>query len=335
MSTIHSEAPMRIDFAGGTIDLPPLYLFHHPAPTVNAAVNIKAKVSIDPADQIEIISADQKVSATWPTWQEIDWTEYPMLELAARVVKSFEPSGLKLTISSEAPAGSGLGGSSVIAIALTAAMAEFTGRKFDQRELVEYAKSIETQTIQVPTGYQDYWGAVYGSLRAYQVVLEGNLEHTELGSAAFRNQLQEQMMLIYVGKPHFSGVNNWELFRQHIDKENGVPEFFEQLKEHGVEMVQALTANDLDAVATVLNKDWQVRKSMLPTMTTPEIETLTEKVMAAGASALRVCGAGAGGCALVLAAPDKQEKIKNIVTELGMELLDSTIAPEGVTVTRS
>lgn len=332
MKKITAIAPMRIDFAGGTIDLPPLYLYHHPAPTVNAAVNIKATVTITPADQLTIVSKDQGAEANWPTWHEIDWHERPMLELAARLAKSFEIPPVRVEISSDAPAGSGLGGSSVIAIALTAAFAELTGKKLAERELIEWAKSIETQTIKVPTGYQDYWGAVYGGVNAYQIELDGNLSIAALGTETFRRQLQDNLMIVYVGKPHFSGVNNWELFKQHIDNVNGVPVFFETLKDNGVAMQQAFESNDIDAVAAVLNEDWRVRKAMLPGMTTPEIEELTEKVFTAGAKALRVCGAGAGGCAILLVEPDNRDAVSNVVKGLGMQELDSTLVSEGVTV---
>ncbi len=335
MIKITATAPMRIDFAGGTIDLPPLFLFHYPALTVNAAINVKAQVEITPSDQLTIVSKDQQLSVSWPNWQAIEWQSQPMLELVCRIIRSFEPPPVKIEISSAAPAGSGLGGSSVIAIALVAALAELTNTKLSQSELVEWAKSIETQAIKVPTGYQDYWAAVYGGLQAYQVDLRGKLIRTELASPAFRQTLQDQLMLVYVGKPHFSGANNWQLFKQHIDNQNGVPAFFDQLKDHGVAMAEAMNHEDLAAAVAVLNKDWQVRKTMLPTMTTPEIESLTKKVMAAGASALRVCGAGAGGCALLTVDPAKRSAVEAVVKELKMITLDATISDTGVSVSRT
>lgn len=332
--TITSEAPMRVDFAGGTIDLPPLFLFHYPAVTINASINVKAHVTVEPSDKLTITSADQNVTATWNSWEEIDWTDYPMLELSGRIVKSFQPQQpVKITITSQAPAGSGLGGSSVIGIALTAAMAKLTGKEWSQRELVEYTKSLETMTIKVPTGYQDYWGAVYGGINAYMMDLAGNVQVNPLGSAEFRQQLQDHMMLVYVGKPHFSGMNNWQLFKDHIDEANGIPEFFEKLRQNGTRMQEAFAKQDLQAIAQVLNDDWQCRKGMLPTMTTPEIEELMEKAFAAGAFAARVCGAGAGGCTLLLVKPEDRAKVEAVVSELGMQMLDHTISEAGVTVT--
>jgi D-glycero-alpha-D-manno-heptose-7-phosphate kinase len=331
--TITAEAPMRIDFAGGTLDLPPLYLFHHPAPTVNAAINVTAKVTLSPSDDIRIVSIDQNLEASWKNWETIEWETHPMLELVCRLARSFQISPVRIEITSAAPAGSGLGGSSVIAIALTAALSKFTGKNLSESQIIEWAKSIETQSIKVPTGYQDYWGAVYGGLNAYQVELDGSLLKTPLGSDSFRKKLEDHMMLVYVGKPHFSGVNNWELFKQHIDGVNGVPAFFEEMKERGVAMQAAFESENLEDVAAILNDDWQIRKAMLPSMTTPEIEKLTEEAMTAGALALRVCGAGAGGCALLLVSPEKRDSVSKVVSKLGMRDLNAKLQLHGVTVT--
>ena len=333
MKQIIASAPMRVDFAGGTIDLPPLFLFHFPAVTINAAVTIKATITIAHADRLTISSRDQNITASWESWEEIDWQDCPSLELVCRITKSFKPAPVLIEIASEAPAGSGLGGSSVIAIALTTALATFTEKSLKKPQLIEYAKSIETQAIKVPTGYQDYWGAVYGGLRAYQINLDGSLLATTLCSEEFQATLESYMMLVYVGKPHFSGTNNWELFKQHIDGINNVPTFFEKLKQNALTMQSALQAEDIKAVAAALNQDWQTRKTMLPTMTTPEIEQLTQQVMNEGALAARVCGAGAGGCVLLLVEPTKKKAILETIKALKMQYLPMSLEPKGVQVT--
>lgn len=332
MPNIKATAPMRIDFAGGTIDMPPLFLFHYPASTINTAISIGATVELEPADQIRLISRDQDITAEWPNWQAVDWSKQPMLELICRLIRSFEPDPVQITITSQAPAGSGLGGSSVIAIALTAALARWTDRQLSENELVEWAKSHETQAIKVPTGYQDYWAAVYGGLQAYQVNLVGQLERRSLGSAQFQKELENHVMLVYAGKPHFSGANNWELFKQHIDGKTETVEFFEQLKQNAIAMEQAMTANDLTAVAKALNQDWQARRTMLPTMSTPEIDQLIDDSMAAGAISARVCGAGGGGCVLLLVPPAAQSAVRQVITEVKMTELPVRLAQTGVKV---
>lgn len=324
---------MRIDLAGGTIDIPPLFLFHYPAMTVNAAISVKARVTIQESKRFSVISEDQGIHAEWSRPDDISWREYPKLELILRLIHSFEPKeNLAVTVRSDAPQGSGLGASSAIAIALTAALARWFDKNLNQEELVEYAKSIETETIKVPTGYQDYWAAVYGGVRAYQMGLDGNVGVTSLGSEKFHAELERRMMLVYVGIPHFSGANNWELFKKHIDGDTATLQFFETLKENAIVMKEALESEGIEKVAGVLNTDWQTRKAMLPGMTTPEIEQLMKEAFANGAHAARVCGAGAGGCVLLLVDPARRDVIEKAVEKLRMRILPFSIAERGVHV---
>lgn len=253
------------------------------------------------------------------------------MELIIRMARSFEPKeNLKIEVCSDAPAGSGLGGSSAIAIASAAALAKWHGRKFSDAELVEYAKSVETQTIKVPTGYQDYWAAVYGGVAAYHMKLDGNLSREPLGSSSFKKEFEKYCLLVYAGIPHFSGANNWELFKKHIDRDSATIRFFEALKENAILMKEALESENMEKIAAALNKDWQTRKAMLPNMTTPEIERLMQEAFANGAYAGRVCGAGAGGCALLLANPVKRADIEKVVKKLQMRILPFFIAECGV-----
>lgn len=333
MKTVRVEAPTRIDLAGGTLDIPPLYLFHQPALTVNMAIEIKVRVTISSSNEMEVVSHDQNVTAKWDSVNKISYQEYPQLELILRLIKSFEPrENMKVEVHSETPAGSGLGGSSVIAIALTAALARWFDHELSKEELVDYAKSIETQTIKVPTGYQDYWGAVYGKIHAYEMGANGKLKLTPLGSDVFHRELERNMVLVYVGKPHFSGINNWELFKKHIDGDRATIEFFEKLKENALLMKEALVSEKMGRIAEVLNEDWQTRKSMLPTMTTPEIERLTEVAFRYGALAIRVCGAGGGGCAVLLIEPDKRNELNSLIKTLNMKMLPVKISKTGVLV---
>lgn len=333
MRTITTEAPARIDLAGGTLDIPPLYLFHQPAITVNMAIQMKAKVSIRRSNRTRVLSNDQNATATWNNPKDISWTKYPKLQLILRLIKSFNPrENISVEVDSEVPAGSGLGGSSAIAIALTAALARWMNHKLSKEELIDWAKSIETQTIKVPTGYQDYWAAVYGGICAYEMGLNGKLKLTPLGSSNFHRQLEKHLLLVYVGKQRFSGTNNWELFKQHLDGKSSTIAFFEKLKENAILMQKALESEDIEQIAKVLNKDWQTRKTMLPTMTTPEIERLKEKTFSQGAFALRTCGAGGGGCVLLLIKPDKRKELAGLIEKMKMKILPAIISKRGLSV---
>ena len=333
MKIIHSEAPTRIDLAGGTLDIPPIYLFHRPALTVNMAIDAKAKITISAADKTVVHSLDQNITAEWQNPSDISWGRHPQLELILRLIKSFNPrEHISVDVHSGVPAGSGLGGSSAIAIALTAALARWFGKELPDNELVEYAKSIETQTVKVPTGYQDYWGAVYGKIHAYEMGLNGKPIATPLGSDDFHTELERHLLLVYTEKTRFSGTNDWEIFKKRIDGDIATIRYFEELKEAALLMKDAFGKEDIHRIAEAINQDWNVRKIMLPTWSTPEIETMMKQTFRHGAFAGRVCGAGGGGCSVLLIDPLRREELTVLITGMGMRIIPTAIAQKGVSV---
>ncbi|MBI2640128.1 MAG: hypothetical protein HYW90_04570 [Candidatus Sungbacteria bacterium] len=162
--------------------------------------------------------------------------------------------------------------------------------------------------------------------------LNGKLIKIPLGSEVFHKEFERHLLLVYVGKPHFSGANNWELFKRHIDGDQEIVEFFEKLKENAIAMKAALQQEDIYRISEVLNDDWQTRKAMLPGMTTPEIERLTFESFKIGAFALRVCGAGGGGCVALLIDPAKRDELEDFVKRANMQILPSNIADDGIRV---
>lgn len=329
-----ASAPTRIDLAGGTLDIPPLHLFHQPAVTVNVAIDLWARVSIrrTAGRGIGLRALDQGVRAWWPSAAAIDWRRRPFLELLGRLLRSFDlPGGIEVTTECRAPAGAGTGGSSALAIAATAALARLTGRRLTRAALIEHAKGIETQAIRVPTGYQDYLAAVYGGAHAFHFELTG-IRRTRLGSAAFLRRLEAHLVLAYVGTPRFSGANNWELFRRHLDGERRVVGFFEALRENALGMREAFAAGSIRRVARHLDRDWAIRRRMIPTMTTPEIDRLMAAARRAGALAGRVCGAGGGGCIAFLAPPAARDGLIRALRARGAGVLPCRIHRRGLTV---
>ncbi len=336
MKTVYSEAPTRIDLAGGTLDIPPIYLFHQPAITINMAIDAKAKVTISTADKTVICSLDQNITAEWQNPSDISWDKHPQLELILRLVKSFNPhEHISVDVHSGVPAGSGLGGSSAIAIALTSALARWFGKELLENELVEYAKSIETQTVKVPTGYQDYWGAVHGKIHAYEMGLNGKPIVSPLGSDNFHAELERHLLLVYTEKTRFSGTNDWEIFKKRIDGDAATIRYFEELKEAALLMKDAFGKEDIHRIAEAMNQDWNIRKVMLPTWSTPEIETMMGQTFRHGAFAGRVCGAGGGGCSVLLIDPSRRGELTSVITAIGMRIIPAAIAQKGLSVKMS
>jgi D-glycero-alpha-D-manno-heptose-7-phosphate kinase len=167
------SAPTRIDLAGGTIDIWPLYLFHQNAQTLNVAISLRAHVTVEesPGDGIRIRSIDTGRSMEVDRWQDL--LDRDELKLVARILHFFRPRGISLTTRGESPAGAGIAGSSALNVAVCAAMARWTGAEFSGDELLQIAMNVEAQAIEVPTGLQDYRPAYYGGVAALELRVDG------------------------------------------------------------------------------------------------------------------------------------------------------------------
>jgi D-glycero-alpha-D-manno-heptose-7-phosphate kinase len=332
--TIVAVAPTRIDFAGGTLDIPPLFLFHQPALTVNVAIDLCATVTVRErkGHEIRLLARDQDRRALWPASSKIAWGQDRFLELVARHLRSFAPlAGVEVVTDCQAPAGAGTGGSSALAVATTAALTRMKNRRLAKEELIEHAMAVETQTIRVPTGYQDYYAAVYGGASVLEFGLTGVVRRPA-ATGEFIEELERHLMLVYTGKPRFSGVNNWQLFKRHIGGDRKVFRFFERLKANAIAMREAFHARDLSDIAEVLNADWATRKAMLPGMSTPLIDALIRKARRAGAMGARVCGAGGGGCVALLADPAARTRLAEIATLHRARILPCRVHRRGLIV---
>src|SRR5258705_6151613 len=157
---------MRIDLAGGTIDIWPLYLFHPGAQTLNFAISLRARARIESRidNRIVIRSEDTGVTVEAMDWKEL--REQRALRLLSLLVHFFETRGITLTTSSESPAGAGIACSSALNAAVCAGLAEWNRTHFEPEALLQIAMNVEAQTIAVPTGLQDYRPALYGGISA-------------------------------------------------------------------------------------------------------------------------------------------------------------------------
>src|SRR5256712_8628267 len=214
---IVAQAPCRADLAGGTIDLWPLYLFHHGALTLNFAVNILTTCRVTPlkGKRIHLLSLDTKKEQEFPSFEALRTTRRLRLPLAARLLQFFAPKeGLLIETDSESPAGAGISGSSALMIATTAALARFTDRNLTLEQMRVIAQNVEAQIIQVPTGCQDYYPALYGGVRAIQLHSGGN--HPETGFLTPEG-IESRFALCYTRAPRPSGINQWAGFKEHTN----------------------------------------------------------------------------------------------------------------------
>jgi D-glycero-alpha-D-manno-heptose-7-phosphate kinase len=293
---IEASAPTRVDLAGGTIDIWPLYLFHRRAVTVNFAIDLLARCRLIKRDDRRILLKSQD------TKEEIEFEDLnslrssSKLRLLAKLVDFFSPeNGLELVTDCTSPAGAGLAGSSALNIAICGALNCFTGAGYGLDDLIRIAKNVEAQVIGVPTGDQDYYPAAYGGLQALHLTAGGIIREEV---SVDLDRLAERLILIYSGVPRDSGINNWRVMKRHIDGDEDVFQAFEGILVGANDMLSALRSGNLDSIGEALELEWSHRRTLSEGIATSQINRLISKARSFGAGSGKVCGAGGGGCLL-------------------------------------
>ena len=329
---ISSKAPCRVDLAGSTLDIWPLYLFHEDAVTVNFAVDRYTYCELTTRDDSRIVlrSKDMKAEETFESLAHLRAAPKYRLPILALLVRFFAPElGIVLESDSEAPAGAGISGSSALMIAIASALNRLTGRGYKMEKLREIVQNIEAQVIRVPTGAQDYFPAMYGGVSAIELNPSG-VHRREI--AVDCEELNARFVLAYTGAPRNSGINNWEVMKGHINGDRAIFHNFARIASIAVSMRGALERKDWNEAARLMRDDWSNRRKNIPTITTPLIDRLIASTRRAGSTGAKVCGAGGGGCVVFLVEPDAKEKVSRIVEESGAKVIQARVSRHGVKV---
>ena len=188
--------------------------------------------------EIKLISHDTGRSERFASLDELMRAKTYKHALAAYLIRFFQPKGgFTLETHSESPAGAGISGSSALMIATTAVLARFTGQALDIEQIRVIAQNVEAQLIKVPTGCQDYYPAMYGGVNAIHLSPAGVWCEPIPISA---DEMTSRFVLFYTGAPRQSGINNWEVFKQHINGDKKVIRNFEQISQIAQQMRCAL-----------------------------------------------------------------------------------------------
>lgn len=324
-----ATAPTRIDLAGGTIDIWPIgHLLARPGCTVNVAINRRARVEVEARNdgQVQLVSVDRGTNTSYPA-DRPDHTTFP---LASQLVEAIAPGrALTLRVQSDVPGGSGLGGSSALAVAIGSAVARLAGYTWSAKQFVRVIQNVETRLLDSPTGYQDYYPPLFGGVQCLTAMPAGVERRTITSAPAM---LASHLMLVDTQMEHHSGMNNWEVVRAFLDGDRGVRTAMNQINECAVAMEDALDNQDLAAAATALDGEWQARRTLAPVVSNERIESLMVAAHGAGALAGKVCGAGGGGCIAFLVEPARRKAVRAALVTEGGAMVEFELDLEGVRI---
>ena len=329
---VTSKAPCRVDLAGATLDIWPLYLFHENAVTINFAVNLYTSCTVATRDDRRIVlrSRDLAIEESFESLDHLRAAKRYRLPIPALLLRFFAPEqGLTLECASEAPAGAGISGSSSLMVSVASALNKLTRRAYKIEKIREIIQNVEAQVIRVPTGAQDYYPALYGGVSAIELSPAG-ISRKELPVDS--EDLNARFVLAYTGAPRNSGINNWEVMKAHINGDRAVQRNFDRIASGAHAMRQALERKDWKEPARLMREDWGSRRRNIPTISTPLIDRLISTTRRLGSTAAKACGAGGGGCVVFLVEPDAKQKVALAIKEAGAQVLHAKVAGRGVEV---
>lgn len=237
--------------------------------------------------------------------------------------------GFTLTTDSEAPAGAGIGGSSAMAVAICAALDRLTGAGLRREDWIYISRDIEAIVIRVPTGTQDHYPPAFGGAAAI-LLAPGGERREALGCDL--DELERRLVLCYTGKPRQHGINNWEVFKRHIDGDRRVARNLEKIAAIARQVRTAIERSQWSELGRLVRGEWEFRRRNLKTISTPLVDRVILSARRNGALAGKVCGAGGGGCLTLVIDPEARTRVEKAVIAAGGTLLPLQIDREGVFV---
>lgn len=324
-----TKSPTRVDLAGGTLDMWPLFNFVGGATTINLAIDIwttaDIKTRID--RQVFICSSDLEKEWKFESIEAFFAVEDPSLSFYKVIFGQFKSAfnklghGFELTTASQSPIGGGLGGSSSLTISILKSLHSMLRISLPlTHDLVHLAHNLESEMLRTPTGTQDYYPAVTGGLSFIDYHTQ-NIVQTV--SAIDNTPFTDHFLLVYTGRSHKSGLNNFEVLKSAVEGDQKVLKALNDIKRTAEELKTVIQNRDWTAVPEIFRREFAARVQLTPAFTSPEIEKLAEICLAAGALAVKICGAGGGGCVLVWVPPTMRERVVSACQKENFQCLNA------------
>jgi D-glycero-alpha-D-manno-heptose-7-phosphate kinase len=197
-------------------------------------------------------------------------------------------------------------------------------------EIAALANLLETDELDIPGGKQDQYASALGGLN-FMRFADPLVEVQPLRpSEAFLLELEKHLLLVYTGKSRLSGDLISRVMGAYDRDESGVRDALLGIRDAALQMRAALEAEDMAGVGRTLDANWEHQKQLYAEMTTPKIEALFSVARPEGLLGAKACGAGGGGCVLLLCAPDREHRVRRAVEDLGGQVIEFEFDHQGL-----
>jgi D-glycero-alpha-D-manno-heptose-7-phosphate kinase len=328
---VRASAPLRISFVGGGTDFPH-YFERHGGAVLSATIDHAAHVRIVPRTdrQVRIRSLDLGHLVEYRLERRPVYDGVMDLPKAA-IERLGVPTGVDVDIASDAPPGSGLGGSSALVTACVGALAMLVDTVMTRTEVAEVSYAIEREDLGIAGGWQDQYAAAFGGFNLFEFGAEGVAVHPLHLSADAIAELRSHLMLCYTGNVRTDlGLIDAQVRMFHDGREETIVGM-KQLQAMAIEMRHEIEAGRVERLGPMLREAFESKKLMNPQIAEgTTIEHLLSVARAEGASGGKICGAGGGGYLLLACAPQRQRCVRGALERLGAQFAEFAFRTQGV-----
>ncbi len=318
-----SKAPLRIGLAGGGTDVSP-YSDLYGGAILNATISLSAYASIEPLTEnkiiIEALDRNEQQIFDWAPALPIDGTLNLLKGVYNRIQKDYgmPAGGFRLSTFVDAPAGSGLGTSSTLVVAVLGAFIEMLKLPLSEYDAAQYAYHIERDDLQLAGGKQDQYAATFGGVNfmefheADQVLVNPLRIRPE-----YLHELESNLVLYFTDSSRESADIIKEQVKNVNNKNEKSIEAMHHLKEQAKMMKEALLKGRLDEIGRILDYGFQQKRLMAQNISNSKIESIYDAAKAAGATGGKISGAGGGGFMIFYCPGNTRYAVINTLNNFG------------------
>lgn len=334
--SVHSRAPLRVDFAGGWTDVA-RFAEREGGAVVNAAISLHVHVDFLLAgkgaqtQRIVLHAEDLKEHVTIRSSGAIEYDGQLDLHKAALNMLPVT-GGIEVLSRSDAPSGSGLGASGALDVALLAGLARYREERYDPDELAEMGFQLETQELGLLGGRQDQYAAALGGFHELGFAADGvEVRRLAVSEEAARD-LEMHMVLAYTGHSHFSSATHARVWQAHGEGDGEVTDALHRIRALAGPAAEAIEQGDWHRLAGVSAENWKQQQRLDSTIATPRSGAIERAALEAGAWGCKATGAGAGGCMMLLCPAGRRGAVAAAVKGAAGRVLPAGFALDGVAV---
>jgi D-glycero-alpha-D-manno-heptose-7-phosphate kinase len=332
-----SKAPLRIGLAGGGTDVSP-YSDKFGGAILNATISLFAYANIELLDEKKIIvqALDRKEEQQFEFQNQlpIDGTLDLLKGVYNRIQKDYgiPETGFRLSTFVDAPAGSGLGTSSTLVVAIIGAFVEWLKLPLGDYDIAHYAYQIERNDLKLSGGKQDQYAAMFGGVNFMEFYEEDKVIVNPLRiKPEYLHELENNLVLYFTSTSRESaGIINEQVKNVNNKNEKSI-EAMHQLKEQARMMKEALLKGKLNEFGEILDFGFMQKRRMAHNISNTRIEEIYEAAKKAGATGGKISGAGGGGFMIFYCPANTHHAVVEKLKEFGGEVKNYTFTKYGLT----